>query len=305
MKKISWWRFYFIGMFFVLLMLSFFQSQTNHYVGEQIITLEQYNQIENVLTNKETNYITPTEEGNLLAYDFYSTTNLEYLNTKPYTVFDSAIFQVLRELIRNNLFVVLGVLWVVLYYISRFRVGLLSRLRLKIIHYFQRQADKKIPLMAKHSVVNSPGEIKTDGQKGIYVVRSWDVDEKGQLKSLVNDLTWDDKSITADKNPHTNNSKGLYGYRLGTSIKQTGKIMGVAVLNGEYYYHPDGIVRAEHCEILGFFVSKGFERTARFISNKYGLPVYMANETEQAYYDWLFSAEGNKAMQSNYELLGV
>ena len=305
MKKISWVWFYFLGMFLVMVAVSFFQSQTNHYVGEGIITLEQYNQIENVLINKEKNYVTPTENGDLLTYDFYSTTNLEYLNTKPYTVFDSAVFQVASELIRNNLFVVLGVLWAVLYLTIRFRAGLLSRWRLKIIHYFQRRADKKIPLMMKHGVVDSPDRIKTDGQKGIYVVRSWDVDEKGQLKSLFNNLTWEDKSITADKNPHNNNQKGVYGYRLGASVKQSGKIMGVVALNGEYYYHPDGIVGAEHCEILGFFISKGFERTARFISNKYGLPVYMANETEQAYYDWLFCEEGRKAMQSNYELLGV
>jgi hypothetical protein len=116
-------------------------------------------------------------------------------------------------------------------------------------------------------------------------------------------VSWDDRSIIADKNPQKDNPNGIYGYRLGASIKQSGKVMGIAVFNGEYNYHPDGVVRAEHCEVLGFLISKGFERTARFISNKYGLPVYMGEETISAYYDWLFCEEGQKAMQSNYELL--
>jgi hypothetical protein len=302
-RKISvyWW--FWIGMFALLLVVSAMQSKENHYVGETLITLGQYQQIEYIIFDKEINYITPTELGNLLTYNFYTTTNLDYLQLKPYTIFDSALFQVINKVIKDNFTIILIIIWLILYYISRFKMGLLYRWRLKIVHFLQKRADKQIPLMERHYVVDKPTDIKADGQRGIFIVRSWDVDDKGQLKSLVNDIVWEDKSITADKNPDKNNSKGVYGYRLGASIKQTGKVMGIAVLNGEYNYHPDGMVRAEHCDIIGFLISKGFERTARFISNKYGLPIYMANETEQAYYDWLFCEEGQKALQSNYELL--
>jgi hypothetical protein len=303
--RIGFWGWYFIGIVVILVIVTVFQKDSFHYVGKTVITLEQYEEITaNIELNKKSNYITPTAEGDLLTYDFYSTVDqFEFLVLKPYTFTDSAVFTVVKEVGLNSPIPYLIGAYIFTWYLVNYKRGWVYKIETKIKHYFEKQADKKIPLMVNHRLVTAPTGIGIDGEKGIIVLRSWGVDNKGILKSLIQNIKWDGKVLTADKNPNKDNPKGIYGYRLGVGIKQQGKVMGIVALEGEYSYHSEGIVRAEHCKILGFLMSKGFERTARFISNKYNVPTYLDESAEVAYYNWLFSEGGQKALQHNYELL--
>lgn len=302
--RIGFWWWYLFALIAVLLLISIFQKSSNHYVGEMPISVEQYKKItDNVELNKEKNYITPTAEGNILTYDFYSISKIDFLAVKPYTFVDSAFVNMIRKLIQDKFFIFMAIVYFTIYYFATYRRGWLYKVATKIRHYTEKQSDKKIPLLNFHRVVATPAEIKTDGERGILAIRSWGVDKKGVLKSLVQNTKWEGNTLKTDKLPYKENTKGIYGYRLGVNLSQKGEVMGIVSLDGEYSYHAEGIVRAEHCKILGFLMSKGLERTAKFISNEYNVPVYLAESAEVAYYDWLFSAEGQKALQHNYELL--
>ena len=303
--RVGFWGWYFIGIIVILAVITVLQKDSYHYVGKDIITLEQYEEITaNIELNKKSNYITPTAEGDLLTYDFWSTVDqFDFLDLKPYAFTDSAVFTAAKEVGLNSPFPYLIGGYLFVWYLVNYKRGWVNKIAVKIRHYFEKRADKKIPLMGNHRLVTTLAGINADGEKGIIIVRSWGVDKKGVLKSLFQNTTWDGKVLTADKNPNKDNPKGIYGYRLGVSIKQQGKVMGIVALEGEYSYHAEGIVRAEHCKILGFLMSKGFERTAKFISNKYNVPTYLDESAEVAYYNWLFSEEGQKALQHNFELL--
>lgn len=304
-----YWCLFLIGVVVSTSLFTYYGKPQTHYIGEEIVTIDE---LVIVLQSDETlapkyNKITAEEDGSLkFTYDFYSQEDYEFLNKNERSFGDSVfIYSLKRSLTSDStIFVALaGIAFFVLYYYAMYRRGKVNKFATNLIHRYERHRDKKMTLVDKYNIAANPSDIKSNGSNGIIAVRSWKVDSKGTLTSIVQETKWNGNELKSDKNPDKDGVRGIYGYRLGANIKQSSTVMGIVELNGRYEYHPDGIVRAEHCKMLGFFMSNGLERTAKFISNKYNTPVYLDESSEVAYLSWLYSEEGQKALQHNYELL--
>jgi len=315
--KLDWWVKYILGLSVLMVALTFFsyyKTTLNHYIGKAVVTPEQYteimsNGIEKGLGNQyKYNIVTINEEGIVtFEYDFYSGESYDYLTSKERSILDMPLIYSIKRLFASgggSFWVVLlvGIVWVVFYYYLTVKKGKLFKLLAKIKHWLERESDKRIEEVKNAIVTTDVSYIKPQGN-GIVGVRSWKVDKKGTLVSIYTGTKWDGKELKSDKKPDKDGVKGVYAYRLGANLHMTATVLGIVELDGNYEYHAEGVVRAEHCKIIGFFMSKGLERTARFISNKYSVPVLLANDSEIAYMDWLYSEQGQKALQHNYELL--
>ena len=304
------WLFIIVSLIAVCL-FNYYDNPSTHYIGEKIVTPEEYTEVmsSEIMLSSKYNILTSNEDGSLkFTYDFFSLGDYNYLNKRPHYLGDIPLFyNIKRAFTRESTWVLVPVvsIFLVVYYYVIYKRGKIYRMATTVTHYFEHQRDRKIPLVVKAVVVTKPSDIKLNGNNGIIVVRSWKVDNKGTLTSIVQNTKWKNNELVADKHPDRDGVKGIYGYRLGANIKQSSTVMGVVELNGKYEYHAEGIVRAEHCKMIGFFMSKGLERTARFISNKYNVPVYLDESSEVAYLGWLYSEEGQKSLQHNFELLKV
>lgn len=305
----KWWYYWIVTILILVATLVWESNKTDlrRYIGETVITPEQYVEIvskEDGMSKNDT-FIIDGESYNL-TFDFFSEEEYDYLNKAPRSFDNNLVVVRLRQAFTKPPLLItipLFILFFVVYYFVVNKRGKVYQWSTIFTHYLERQRDKQIPLTANVNIVINPTDIKMEEISGIATVRSWKVDKKGELKSIVQNTKWESADKIADEKPDKDGVKGIYGYRLGASIKQFGTVMGVVELNGNYQYHAEGIVRAEHCRMLGFFMSKGLERTARFISNKYGVPVYLDDTPEVAYLGWLYSGQGLKALQHNYELL--
>ena len=303
----TYWILWMLAMLAILFVASYGTPQT-HYIGQTTVTPEQYAEVAsdgNTMSPKY-NTLSIVDGGFIFKYDFYSKKDYGFLNKNVKSLADVQFIHNLKlEFSGGSLWlvVVFIILFGVFYYYASNKRGKMQKFITAMNHRAERKRDKKIPVTENANIIAKPSDIKLNGNQGIVAVRSWKVDDKGVLTSIIQNTKWNGNEIKADKNPDKDGVKGIYGYRLGANIKQSSTVMGIVELNGKYEYHGEGIVRAEHCKVIGLFLSKGLERTARFLSNRYNVPVYLDENSEVAYLSWLYSEEGQKALQHNYELL--
>jgi len=276
------------------------------YYGESDITPEQYTQIsvDNYLAGLD-NTIFENEEGELkFKYDFYSDEEYEYLESQPLTFWNTPFIHEFFTM--DSWATVVIILFIPI--IIVFGIWISKNQRRfddwskKVNLRFEKVQDAKVPEIQNGNILNNANQLSLLNIKGILCARSWKVNKQYNLKSIVQDTIWETKELSADKLPKKESMDGVYGYRLGASIHQKDKVMGIVELDGKYEYHTD-IIRAEHCKIHGLFMSKGRSRLARQVSFKYGLPIYLSDDSETAYLEWLFSQNGQDSLQHNFELM--
>ena len=296
-----------VGVLLLLSVFSYYRIPQTHYIGETPITPEQFTDItshsaSSISMFKKENYITTINGQFAYSYDFYSVNSYPYLTSRQRSFKDS---MVVHFFFTNNNWLpdaIMIVLFAGVAYLLTNKRNKIYEIKNKIVHYLEHRHDNKI-IVSGGRITYKPNNLTIGESKGIIAVRSWKL-EKGVIKSIVQDTKWDNNELIADKLPNKNGITGIYGYRLGAFIKQSGNIMGIVEFNGQYEYHADGIIRAEHCKIIGFFMSYGLPNTARKVSIKYNVPVYLDESPEVAYISWLYSAQGQSALQYNFNLLG-
>lgn len=281
-------------------------SYTYHYKGQSYITSEEYTKL---ALNTKVDVVAPgslvsTNSGLQLTYDFYAKTPYSFLVSVPignsYT--NNAYVQALKTANWKGLSITLVLALGLLYWLSNNQRAVtnggkkLKRLFLK----WQYSSVKRLP-----GVANVVGNVKELGiaYTGVVGVRSWRW-SNGKLHSLVQNVTWDQASTVSDKLPTKDNFCGLHAYQLGAPTTQVGDIMGLVEMRGKYEHHPDGVVRAENCRVLVLFISNVSTKFAEYLSIKYKVPVYMAEDARQGYMSWMFTNAGLDAMKHNQELLG-
>lgn len=289
-----------------ILVLAFYDSSQlglKHYYGDTTdITADQYLSI---LFNENTNlshWILDDGKPPVFRYDFHSSSDYDYLDNSPINFYNTYAF---NSLVKTNLLYILvggHILCALIVILTRNKIRLIYRVTGKIRRYFERLQDKKIKVIPEdYNIITDINKSAIDYKAGLVCVRSWDLNSKFQLTSIAQGNIWEFHYINADRLPDSNNSAGIYGYRIGSSIKTAGKIMGIVEIAGNYQYHTD-IVRGEYCRILCLFMSKGYYNTAKVLSAKYNVPVYLAEDNETAYLEWLYSKQGLKALEINYNV---
>lgn len=276
------------------------QHYAYHYQGKTIVTSEQYATLAIATTaNNGTATLAPSMK---LTYDFYSSKQYDFLNSKSVEGFwDNPAVSSLRIVFGGTFKnVIAGIV------IGGMLIFLLYRYQRKVLNAALRFYKSFLRFKYRRlSVAN--GNVVTDFQvscKGIVAVRSWRCSSKGILTSLVHSTVWKRTALEADALPQKENFSGVYAYRLGAPAVQQGEVMGLVEMRGRYWYHPDGVVRAESCNILCLFLHNASGKLSQHLSVKYGVPVCTANTSDEAYVSWLFSKQGLQGLQHNMELLG-
>lgn len=252
-----------------------------------------------------------------IKYDFYSSLELDYLTKidkvdnfikNPYYTRAIELLQktfIKEDTPRNIGIAVLIVILVFLgvYWINKNILKVYKWIN-RSENYIYNRANNKLPDIKDCQIVKTCGDINTTDAKGIICTRSWTLDKHNNLKSLAMDTVWLDKELFADKTPCKEDRKGVYAYRIGTLISQRSDIMGIVEMDGKYEYHPDGVVRAEHCKILCLLIRHSRFRLGKILSNKYKVPVYFCETAVEGYLDWLYNANGIEAIKHNSEVIG-
>lgn len=293
------------------------KAEYTHYKGDTEISTEQYAQVvaENkIVARSKWNYIDLAEGDRGLVqfvYDFYlydEDVNYTFLTQPARGILDYPVFYLagrgLKEVFIEMWYVVLIMLTIfgVPFYIALKKPRLPIMLLKRIQHFGEGKYYSKIK-DTKGNVATDVNMINLNSSSGIICVRCWEVSSDGCLQSVGRGTKWDKKELYADTIPDRKDLNGVHAYRLGTHPHIKTKVMGIVELNGKYEYHVDGVVRAEHCKIFGLFMSKGYSRIGNYLSSKYELPIYFADNPEQGYLEWLYSESGIEAINRNYEIL--
>jgi hypothetical protein len=312
MSYLKFWLWTILGMLMFVAALgvvSYYKQPLIHYVGQTNVTPEQYVSLDSYdepLKPKSSpySYLVKNTDGVLtFYYDFYSSKDFGFLaktdggilDNRAYYTFISSLTSTFRGW---GIIVYLAVMLVAYILIVRKRRQITRGMR-QLVHWWEKQSDRKYQFVDSHYITSAPN---LDYGDGILCVRSWRVDKK-QLKSLVRETAWKDSQLTSIKNPSQNDYNGIHGCRLGSNVWQKSTVMGIVELRGKYAYHPDGVVRAENCKILGLFISNGYQKLGRILANKYQVPVMFDDSPIEGYLHWLYSDNGQKGMQHNFELL--
>ena len=275
-----------------------------HYIGKTYITSDEYAQCA-LVVNTGTSKLVKTSSGLLFTYDFYGNVSYDFLDSTAITnkYIDNPSTAALKSVNWLMLLIITVIGIVLLYVVS------VNRRRLTGFGVWVKRSTLKLKysdvkeLFGVSRVLSNPSDLQPE-YTGLLGIRSWNF-SNGVLTSLVWNDRWDKNSIVADTLPDKVNSTGIHSYRLGAPTVQSGEVMGLVEMRGKYEYHPDGVIRAENCHILVLFASNVSDKFARYLSIKYGVPVYVAADAKQACMSWLFSSEGIKGMQHNQVLLGV
>lgn len=293
------------------------KTDYTHYKGDTIITSEQYVQVvaENrIVPRTDYNYIEAIE-GDISSvsfiYDFFSyDEDIEYsfLTQQDRGIIDNPILYLIGRSLREAFvetwywMVLMAIIFGAMFYIVSKKPRRIMRFLKRVEHFIESKYYSKIKAV-NGNIVTNVSMINLSDYKGIICVRCWEVDKDGSLRSVGRGTKWDKKELCAEKTPTKDGLSGVHAYRLGTFPHLKTKVMGIVELNGQYEYHVDGVVRAEHCKVFGLFMSKGHKRIGNFLSSKYELPLYFDDTPEQGYLKWLYSKNGIEAMDHNYEIL--
>lgn len=282
-----------------------------HYKGKTVLTAEQYVDVvkgANVIPTED-NFLTESENGDLVfTYDFYSTESYTFLVNRGLESKFTRMLNTVGGSLYEGRFAIgawFGLIIGVLIFVKVRKLSqhkIISFVR-RIIAQLEKWNDRRCKDVPFAQIKTAPTLNLIYNAQGILSIRSWSVNRHGDLKSIVQGTKWDSKEFMADKNPGKDDDSGIYAYRLGSNIKQQSTVMGIVELDGKYEYHPDGIIRAEHCKILCLFISKSYQKLGRLLSNKYAVPLFFDDTPEIAYLHWLYSEVGQKSLQHNYELL--
>ncbi len=288
-----------------------------HYKGGTVITTEQYAQVvaENrIVPRKDYNYIELVDDDSSVVYFVYDFNvyneddTYGFLAQPDRGILDNpalySVGRVFKETFRETWYVMLIMAGVFggLYFVMIKKPRYIMRGVKWARHFIESRYYSKIKDI-KGNVTTDVNTISLGGSSGIICVRCWEVDRSGCLKSVGRGTKWDTKELYAGGMPEKDGLSGVHAYRLGTYPRIKSKVLGIVELNGKYEYHVDGVVRAEHCKIYGFFMSKGYKRMGNYLSRKYGLPIYFSDSPEQGYLKWLYSKNGIEAINHNYEIL--
>lgn len=291
----------YLAFFLVAVSIYTVSKPMTHYKGESIVTPNQAIELLQITKFEKpmsANYIVIKDDVLAFNYDFYRDNKIDYLNGKPTTPFDNVFVHAwITYWLTPYLLVFIVILWY--WYFHQRKVNRwFDDIRIKIESFL----DKRFPEVS--GSIRKPQEISVDGQNGILCVRSWRYNEEANLISTAQSTVWNNgQELVADKRPSKDDMKGIYAFRLGASISQKASVMGIVVMDGKYESHPDGVVRAEHCKIIGLFLSRGYQKLGRNLSLKYKVPVSFDIRPEQGYLHWLYSKNGLKGLQHNFELL--
>lgn len=285
-----------------------------HYKGTSEITSGQYVQImDRVSIRGDDNFIVLGDKGEVsFTYDFYvfdATTRYDYLKKTDGGVWDTPLFYRTGQAFQDMLSGISGITLLVLmvafggfYFLVKRKPRSVYRFFRRIRHDYQRWQYRRLE-EAGGDVLADAGLLDIGDGKGIICVRTWRIDKHFNLQSMVMDTVWGGRELEAGGRPKHDGYDGINAYRLGAQIEYRDKVMGVVELDGHYNYHSDGVVRAEHCRIIGLFMSSGHSRLGNHLSHKYGVPVFFDESPVEGYYKWLYSDNGLRAMKRNNEIL--
>jgi hypothetical protein len=277
-----------------------------HYKGQSYVTANEYAELasDTKVDGVTQSTLIQTKLGLQFTYNFYAKTHYSFLQSVPIgsSYIDNAYIQSLRTANWEGVWVVLVLGLALLYWVSvnqRKTINATKKFK-RLLLKWQYSAVKL--LSGPTNVVANIKDL-TVAYSGVIGVRSWRY-SNGKLRSLVQNVDWKQSSVVADAIPDKVNFAGLHAYRLGAPTTQVGDIMGLVEMRGKYEHHPDGVVRAENCQVLALFISNVSPKFAAYLSVKYKVPVYMAEDARQGYMSWMFTSAGLNAMKHNQELLG-
>lgn len=155
---------------------------------------------------------------------------------------------------------------------------------------------------------NITNEAKIDVVKaGIIGVRAFKfLPKDGYLYSAgIGQSCWKTKTLLSNKIPTDKNGNGCYAFRtvIINDLVYVKQVMGIVSLRGEYREHADGVIRAEQCEILHLIVDNYYEKYATKLSQYYGVPVTVTDNTLKTYNDWISSENGIECLRHNSKML--
>lgn len=291
-----------------------------HYSGETVLDAGQYREVLGVVYGDSTGYtdninhieyfnerLGAEGEGFVLRYELYSKVEIPYLDGEKATT-AGMMWDLYAPVLSNGALMFIGVM-----------LGIFGAVLITVIYrpkalpaFWQwltdrviRWRDRRFPEpVGRWNVVSSSDlDIDLPSVSGLVGLRKWNVNKHGILKSTAIGTEWAGNQLHAHKVPEKGDMNGIYGYCLGSPVDRGGRVTGIVELSGKFEYHPEGVVRAEYCRILGFFVSSAYQRLGRAISARYRVPVCFEDTLYGSYMEWLNSPAGVDALRHNAEIL--
>lgn len=312
-----WWLL--LGFFVVLAVMvnystgkEYLQGKQYHYVGISEATDNQtIFLIRNFALDKSINeniyFISSLDDGNIsVSYNFYSSKEISYLSKKQFSYFDTPFLSNIPITALMIYFVVLSITIWIFSSSNKKSIVIKSNLMWGIYHPFTYFKKNKPPTTLFAPEVTNTINIKHN-KAGIIGVRSFKYLEKdGYLYSAgAGQSCWKTKILEANKIPTDKNSNGCYAFRLvilneAVYVKH---IMAIVSLRGDYCEHADGVIRAQQCEILHLVIDEYYAKYATKLSQYYGVPVSVTDNTIRTYSDWLSSENGVECLKHNTEVM--
>jgi hypothetical protein len=308
-----------VGIFVVFIFCNFYtgmdylQGKSYHYLGTTELHDSQIPELIRSAINDIG--ITPvkfheSDKTNLtVTYDFYSPKEIIYLEKSEYSFFDTPYIHSLGKTNFSGLLFLFGVIILFSYFLgsaNRKAQVVRSNILWGMYHPFVFLKRNRPPQSLYVPVVTGKVNISHD-KAGIIGVRAFKYLEKdGYLYSAgAGQSCWNTKTLVSNKKPTEKNSNGCYAFRLVILNEQVfvKLTMAIVSLKGDYCEHADGIIRSEHCEILHLIIDKYYEKYASKLSQYYGVPVTVTDNTLETYSDWLSSENGIQCLKHNTEVL--
>lgn len=306
-----------LGIIYYLTGREYFTGDLYHYEGDSNISIEQLGLLasEHSVGYASDVIVHPSEDSAeaRVVYDFYASNVYDFLLVLPFSYLDTPLID---DFNAQVFLVIIGSIGIVL--ILRLLLGRMSTsLTDKVANTLENGAwylmhPRSLIKQPKSTPIYIPNLAESANieyeKAGILAHRTWKRKGNYLYSSGIGQACWQSRVLLSDKTPSDDNENGVYAVRLGAldTISDAGfdsRIIGLVSLTGVWHEHADGVIRAESCEILHLFMSHLEKNIAPAISSVYGVPVTIKDKPINGYSEWIFSDNGTKCLQHNYQII--
>ena len=308
-----------IGMAAYLINTSYVASNLDHYIGESVITpvqlVSMFSESPGLIHDYSTQ-IEVLDDGSVkIAYDFYSSSEISYLTKTERSFWEAPAIYYIISLIKEtaihivSTIIIITLIVILIDWLQRKHPTTPGHIFANIIWYFfhPRYIFSKSGPPPRHYPAQTVDSIEVSSKcSGILCTRTWKY-KSGYLYSAgIGQAKWETKTLIANRLPESENGSGVYACRIGVIGYHTEfseNILGIVSMEGDWYEHGDGVIRAEKCDILQLIVSEYYSKIAGELGALYGVPIMVASNPVNAYQKWAVSSKGIACLQHNLEIL--
>lgn len=306
-----------LGIIYYLTGREYFAGDLYHYKGDSNISIEQLGLLASEHSTGYQGDITVHRLENSvevrIVYDFYTSNVYDFLPVLPFSYLDTPI---INDLYPKPILYAVGLGGIALLcFIAMNRMNTSTKNKVSYAllngtwHLVHPRSLIKQPKSVGVYIPNLVESANIEYEKaGILAYRTWKRKGNYLFSAGRGQTCWQSRILLSDKPPSDNNENGVYAVRLGAPDQISddyfdSRIIGLVSLTGVWHEHADGVVRAESCEILHLFMSHLEKNIAPALSSLYGVPITIKDKPINSYSEWIFSANGMKCLQHNYQII--